>query len=910
MSRMFMVLGVMMMALTAHIASAQQREYPPFERVSEGLQQVVSTADGARSLYTLYVNRETGRILAELPPNFANQRIFIATSIAGGSRQTGWQWNDLYAYWERFDNQLALMMPNLQYQARGGQQDAELRASVERTFSDRVLTSVPILTFGPNRGPVIDLGALLVGNSQLFTGMRGNAALARLGNVKAFPGNLEIPITIPMAQGELTTLHYSISLLPRTDYRPREADERIGYFMTVFKDFTKNDPADAQFTRLIHRWHVQKRDPNLAMSPPREPIVFYIEHTVPVRYRRYVREGILEWNKAFERIGIIDAIEVRQQDAQTGAFMDLDPEDVRYNFFRWITSEQAFAMGPSRVHPETGQILDADIIFDDSMLKYYVLQYEQMIETFGMDGVDPQTARWLDENPRWNPLERFSRPNPLKERVLNNPDLTDEEKAELLGIPRQAPRDGIYSRVVQQNLSCDYAMGKAMQMRTAHIALQMMQRTQDNGDQPMIDGAPEQFVGDVIREIVMHEVGHTLGLRHNFKAAAWKSLDEYRAIRGEANVGSVMDYNPIDIVVDPESPRGDWVPTTLGPYDYWAIEFGYALEQKQADELLKKVADASLQFATDEDASGPDPLVNRFVLGDPLEWANARIELVHTMREKLLEKSLDDGQSWHLLRQAYLQMLGEQVGALRTASRYLGGTYIHRDRKGDPDGRDPIVPVEAAKQRQAIEFLIAHGLRDDAFDVRPEILRKLASDKNRHWGNFSDSDESFSIHDRVSQVQSFALMYLMNPATLVRIHDNELRKNTEEDALTLPELMSEIMTEIYRELRQPDAGQRFTNRQPMISSLRRNLQSEMTVRLIDLSSDRFMPRPVQTLANMHMRELHATLESLLTEENRPRLDDYTRAHLMDLETRVRQAIEAIRITGNTGMGGLGGILRF
>ena len=100
--------------------------------------------------------------------------------------------------------------------------------------------------------------------------------------------------------------------------------------------------------------------------------MFYLEKTVPIHLRPYVRAGIEEWNKAFRKLGFDNAIEVRQQRDDD----DWDPEDVRYNTFRWITAEAGFAMGPSRVNPFTGEILDADIIFDASFLRYWKHDYE------------------------------------------------------------------------------------------------------------------------------------------------------------------------------------------------------------------------------------------------------------------------------------------------------------------------------------------------------------------------------------------------------------------------------------------------------------------------------------------------------------------------------------------------------
>ena len=901
-----MLLSVLVLAGTALGQAEEEKkkpEFPPFDQVAKDFEKVVSTADGSKSLYTVYVNEKKNQMLAELPANFEKDRIFIATSIAGGSTFTGYQVSDRYCYWTRLDDELLLIAPNLERQARGGKQDAELRSSVKRTYSDRVITSVKILTMGPGRGPVIDLDDLLIKNSQLFTGMSGKWQIATVGKVKAFPQNIEVPVTIPVASGELTTLHYSISTLPKTDYKPRESDERIGYFLTVFKDLTKSDPDGKNFVRNINRWNLQKRDSSLRLSPPRDPIVFYIEHTVPVRYRRYVAEGILEWNKAFEKVGILNAVEVRQQDAETKAFMDIDPEDVRYNFFRWISSERAFAMGPSRVNPETGEILDADIIFDDSMLKLYALRYQQMIEAYGFDGVSPEAMHWIHEHPEWDPMARYEQFNPIEEAVKNDPGLSADQKADLLGLAHEMSGSPMHTNVVQQNFYCNYAMGKAMQMRTAQLALRMMGdgafAAEGPDNAPTIDGVPEEYLGGVLREIVMHEVGHTLGLRHNFKASTWLTLDEYRATEsGKANVGSVMDYNPIYVPPTLDEPKGQWVTPTLGPYDYWAIEYGYTLDDKKLDDISKRVATPELVYATDEDTGGPDPYVNRFDLGaEPMDWAAERLMLVKTMRERLMDKALKDGQSWHMLRQAYEQLLGEQLGAIRVASRYIGGVQVNRDRKGDPDGRDPLVPVAPDKQRAALKFLIDNAFQDEAFDLRPEVLAKLATDKHVHWGNYGGvSDPAFSIHDRVAQIQAFAILFAMNPTTLKQVYDNELRTPADQDAITLPEIVNAICGDVYRELGVKLDGATFTNREPMISSLRRNLQAELTGRLIALSlQDYGLPQPIRTLATQQLRELNGKLDGILGKKRTGQVDDYTTAHLEMLNDRVDRALEAVVI---------------
>src|SRR5437660_5061618 len=236
--------------------------------------------------------------------------------------------------------------------------------------------------------------------SSALPGLSVSASRSSWASVKGLEENVELEVeatyssggtrdidTVPDSRGATINVHYSISKLPSHSYQPRLADDRIGYFLTVIKDFSKAGD-DEQFTRYVNRWDLQKADPSAELSPPKKPIIFWLEKTVPFKYRKPIRDGILEWNKAFEKIGYTSAIEVRQQPDNA----DWDPEDIRYNTFRWITSNAGFAMGPSRVNPINGQILDADIIFDADFLRVWQEQYE----TFTPQGIAELTGGPLD----------------------------------------------------------------------------------------------------------------------------------------------------------------------------------------------------------------------------------------------------------------------------------------------------------------------------------------------------------------------------------------------------------------------------------------------------------------------------------------------------------------------------------
>ncbi len=363
-------------------------------------QEVVSTMEKTNSLFSVWVRRKDNQVVLAFPPGFENRKFFIAMTVASGERYAGLQAGDMYVYWKRQNDRMLLVEPQLATRSTG---DPQSKASVSRLYTDRVVADLPILTLLTNC-PVVDLDALFVGEAGKFFGMSMTREmkkhLASIKTIKSFPSNLEIAFDIPMADGVLKTLHYSVSeIRSNATFKPRAADERIGYFTTSFADLGKYQAEESK-VRYINRWHLEKADTSLKVSPARDPIVFYIENTTPIRYRRWVREGVLMWNKAFEQVGIANAIEVYFQDAATGAHMEKDPEDVRYNFIRWLNNNIGTAIGPSRVNPLTGEILDADIILTDGWIRHFWRQFNEVLPQLAMEGFSPETLDWLKTPPQ------------------------------------------------------------------------------------------------------------------------------------------------------------------------------------------------------------------------------------------------------------------------------------------------------------------------------------------------------------------------------------------------------------------------------------------------------------------------------------------------------------------------------
>jgi len=440
----------------------------------------------------------------------------------------------------------------------------------------------------------------------------------------------------------------------------------------------------------------------------------------------------------------------------------------------------------------------------------------------------------------------------------------------------------------------------------------LAKKKKDEGQK--LDGIPEEFIGPLLMELVAHEVGHTLGLRHNFKASSIYSLEEIanKKTKGGPIAGSVMDYLPINMRMKDGKIQGEHTMSDIGPYDMWAIEYGYTFS-KDLKKILQRVAEPTLVYATDEDTMGPDPRARRYdFTKDPLDYAKDQMELAQFHRKNLLEKFVKDGDSWSRARRGYDMSLSLQTRALSMMSNWIGGTLVNRDKKGDKNGREPLTVVPADQQRAALDWVIENAFTDDSFGLTPELIRHLSLDQWLDSRSFR-SDVDYPIHDRIMGIQGSTMTNLLNPSTLRLVYDNELRTPEDDDVLTLPELLQKVSDSIWSELEDGPSGKPSV-RKPWLSSLRRNLQAEHLERLVDLTlpSAGFTAayKPISNLAVHRLRKIHERIEEIL--EDSDQLDEYSLAHLSESKTRIGKALEAEYIynADALGGGGMGGFFFF
>ena len=795
--------------------------------------------------------------------------ISIARGIGQGSLLGGMTWgfgDDWLWQFRKVDDNIHIVRRNVRFTAKSGSPE---EAAVKLAYTDSVLYALPIAA--KNGGNMlVDISSVFMSDlpriSSSLPGFSFASSRSTWAAVKALKDNVELEVaatysssgsrdldTVPDSRGATINVHYSISTVPSNGYKPRLADDRIGYFVTAIKDFSKKGEQD-QFVRYINRWNLQKADDSADLSPPKKPIIFWLEKTVPYQYRKTIREAILEWNKAYEKIGFANAIEVRQQ-RETDTW---DPEDINYNTFRWITSNAGFAMGPSRVNPTNGQILDADIIFDADFVQYWKEYYE----TFTPKGIAALTG------------------GPL--------DLKDYHES-MKGIPHHLHYGRSCRCELHNGFARELALGSTFLMAAA-------------AGKPS-PGEVDKLIQQGLKEVVMHEVGHTLGLRHNFKASSFFSLQDLHNLEKTEKTGvtaSVMDYAPINLAPK-GTKQGLYYSQTIGPYDEWAIEYGYKPQSGGTDGEVKELAkiasrsgEPGLSYATDNDTRGidSDPLTNRFDLSsDPVGYARERAEIIAGLWPGLVKNLVEDGEGYQKARRAFGVLLGQHGRAVFFAARYVGGVYVNRDHKGDKNARPPFVVVEAANQRAALKLLEEQVFSDKPFSFPPELYNHLAASRWSHWGTSDRDRVDYPAHEVIAMWQDRVLSQLLSSLTLERLHDSELKVAANQDAFTTAELLSRLTTAIFAELETVKPAE-YTNRKPAISSLRRNLQRSYLRRLANMAlGHTTAPEDCQTVAYFVLQELEGRMKKLLARDE-VKLDVYSRAHLSESAARIGKVVEA------------------
>ncbi len=708
-------------------------------------------------------------------------------------------------------------------------------------------------------GDILGLGEALsesgAGQSlfSLVSSYRADPSKTFFGPSKSFEKNSTIEVdqgfttlrsgdidTVPDDRSILLRVVYNFAELPpATDYKPRFADDRVGYWEDPHLQFAHDNEPD-QVLHDVLRWDIRPTVRFARMSPAKTPIVFTLSNTIPPEYHDAIRDGILEWNKAFERIGISGAIQVQDQ-PPAGSF---DPDDIRYNMVTWITTAQAEFSAETEViwDPRDGRIFRSGILIDADAARIYKLRRAIRIE-----------------------------PAALQAGAQSIPMLP-------AGGPARAGA-----------LHDEYAMGAAAQAQYGAVVLQAT---------GFGDRIPASYTHDFMKAIVMHETGHTLGLAHNFIAHDAYSLSELRDAAFTNRYGiasSVMDYAPINLWPKNRS-SGTLFARTIGPYDYFAIAWGYrdidvATPRAELPVLNRWAADSNnprLAFRGDEDVlwngHATDPRVQMFMLSnDSIGWCTVQLGLTESAIGSLDRHFPGTGRPWEDEQIAFLSLLGEYSRCTTSMSYYIAGEYSSRARPGDVDAGLPLAPVPRALEKRAFSMLARYLFSDAAFHYSPDLLRRAVYTVREPVDSYIGYDPTMRHDVPVTLVaaafQNRALGYMFSPVVLARLADLPT-KAAPGQTMTIADLFTWTQDAIYGDLK---AGR------PGSTQIHRNLQRRYARYLRALSN---VPLPIpfdaQSMARYELVDVQNTIERVLRSRS---LDLQTRAHLEAMLADVRRGVD-------------------
>lgn len=781
---------------------------------------------------------------------------------------------------ERNDQTVMLVRPNINNRWSA---DDPLALGAQRSFPEATLGTFRIEQENPDKKLLlVNLTSLFYGdvfhlNEMVMTELGGAYQVERdksgVDAIKAFPENTIVQMKLQYssargAQGSSilallglggdntleddrsAPLAVTYNMWYRHDdgYVARASDPRIGYFTN---DFFSVDRflAEDRTERYILRWRLAKRDAKAKMSDPVKPIIFTIDPSIPEVYRPAVKDGVLRWNKAFEELGYKNAIQV--QDVPKTE-KDYDHADGRYNVIRMIVGPGSpfAAISLPRCDPLTGEILNASITLDGNLIRD--LQVEHQRNLASLDTSRQRATEVLLRN---------------KERKVTDDFYlfaTPEERQ------RQAAAEHMNPYGWRQD-ACDFASEFEAEAAIEWYALAATAASPPN---------KEEYVKEFLADCVSHEVGHCLGLRHNFAGSTNLTTKQLADDDLTSKVGlsaSVMDYTPPNVQAILKG-HGNYYMPTIGTYDEWAIKYGYSdfgAKTPSAERFpLSQIASQSglpgHAYATDEDADNFNPYAVRFDLGkDPLNYSDKVLFSLTKARDYAIHNLPKPGESYSKRTAIIVSSLVRSFREGRIAARFVGGVVGNKNFKGDASEHPTLDPVTPAIQRQAVILIIHHFFDPKAFDMPAGVLSSLSQDENRPgW--------TAPLRDILGSFQENLLALLIGGSATDRIAENAYKKNgyalDEHYGMIMGAIFSEVgenqsITPLRRDLQRfAVAGlmQQANAPQGAISEDVRMITSDVLHRLDKrITAQLATPAKLDSMTKIHLGDCHAQISRFL-----------------------------------------------
>ena len=430
-------------------------------------------------------------------------------------------------------------------------------------------------------------------------------------------------------------INHSIIALPDDLMPIRYEDKRVGWFNTEKINYSSDALKSEKFS-IIRRWRLEPSDIDAYkkgdLVEPIKQIVYYLDPATPIKWRKYFKMGIEDWNTAFEKAGFKNAI-IAKDPPTKEEDPDFSPEDIRYSTVRYVASTTRNAVGPSVSDPRTGEILESDIIWYHNHLRSYRNRY--LIET----GAANPKARTLD--------------------------------------------------------------------------------------------TPEEEIGEMMRRVISHEIGHALGLPHNMKASSAYPVDSLRSGNFTQKFGiatSIMDYARYNYVAQPGDTNIRFV-RQLGPYDDYSIEWGYRYFGETPDnerEILRKIVDSkSLDPIYMFGGYGNDPNSQTENIGDdPVKASLYGIKNLKIVANNLENWTLGPNDNYDDLNEIYGELISVYRRYIYHVHNIIGGIY-NTTHNSNQLGVTTYLNTDVSKQKEALLFLEQNLWKTQGWLMKKELVSKI-----------------------------------------------------------------------------------------------------------------------------------------------------------------------------------------
>ena len=683
----------------------------------------IKTKDDTEGLFTFYQNQEDGSLQLLVKKSQLNKEYIYFSQIADGLNELGvgrGQYNDSYIFYiKKYFDKLQFIKPNTSFYF---DKNSNLSKSSDANISDAVFASVKILADDENTGEyLIDFNDLILTETFIDTGLEIlSSDHSTIESIQSFPKNTNIK-----------TKYVYLNSKNR-DFSIAGADPSV-FSIKVFHTFM--DVPDNDYEPIINDRRVG----------------YFVTQTNDMTTTKNVNRDFI-------------------------------------NRWRLIKNDKNAAISEP-VTPITWWIENSTPLEWRDTIKEGVLAWNVAFEKAGFKNAmvvkeQPDDAEWDAGDIRYNVLRWASSLKP--QYIGYGPSVVNPKTGEIMGADIMLEFKGMFFNTQQQDelynkTNVNHKSCKCSAMNHANEGLQFGRTVLD------VTGASEyeltRLQKEFMKEVVMHEIGHTLGLRHNMKASQLFTPDQLadkNFIEGKSLSGSIMDYMAINLTND-RSKQGQYYSTNIGPYDIWAIQFGYTHFNNESERLalLNKSTLPEFAYGTDEhDMRDPGKAIDPRVMlddlsSDAITYSVNRIKLVNKLIKNIKHKFMVNGEWYQGLVNAYNNLIRQKALAGEIISRYVGGVYVERATIGQEGATKPFTPVPLKEQKRAMRALNKYIFSPQAIEIQNNFYNYFAKEIR----DYDDVSEDLKIHSNFLKYQMRILEHLVHPNTLQRMLDSELYGN-------------------------------------------------------------------------------------------------------------------------------------